>query len=496
MVKVSNNVAIDADIAWRLLIIFCAYRLLMVSAFWCAIVIEVAPPLLGQLYPSLFFVTSLIYGAVAIVFMLLAATRVSGFYFQVLLQLGIDIGVITLLMHASDGVSSGLGMLLIMVIAAGGILISGYIATALAAIAALAVLFEHSYLVFFQGIDTDSHYTQAGLLGMAFFATALLSQVLMARARKSEKLVVQRERDLANLDQLNEYIVQQLKVGVLVVAHNGAIRLINQMGRELLALPAKESLKHLSIKLIPSLADRFTEWQQNPTWYQPKTIYVDLNQPEIQVKFISLGASYGTLIFLEDTSVIARQAQQLKLASLGRLTASIAHEIRNPLGAISHAAQLLDESAALHHTDERQLLKIILSHCDRVNSIIKNVLQLGYQGPSLLDSIALKPWLTSFLEEFCATKEIHLEQVALQVDPEHAQAYANPSQLYQIVWNLCDNAWRHAQGSGYPPYFQIIAGIEEHSRQVFLEVIDTGSGVPNEIAEKIFEPFSPLKVPD
>jgi two-component system sensor histidine kinase PilS (NtrC family) len=245
---------------------------------------------------------------------------------------------------------------------------------------------------------------------------------------------------------------------------------------------------HPLTRVIPPLAEQLARWRKEKGLYQPKVIRSALDRPEIQSKFISLGAPYGTLIFLEDSSAMARQAQQLKLASLGRLTASIAHEIRNPLGAISHAAQLLNEFSTLSASEQR-LLEIILTHCGRVNDIIKNVLQLSRREPSRLEAVALKPWLLHFLEEFCRTKEINQAEVALQVSPGQIQAYINPSQLHQIVWNLCDNAWRHSQSSGRLPYFQIVAGIKDSTSQVFLEVIDTGPGIPEEIAEQIFEPF-------
>jgi two-component system sensor histidine kinase PilS (NtrC family) len=430
--------------------------------------------------------TCLVYGVAAIALGFAAITRMGDFYFQVLLQLGLDIGAITLLMHASSGVSSGLGMLLVVVIAAGGILTVGRTASALAALATLAVLFEHSYSFLSRDFD-GSDYAQAGLLGATLFATALLAQVLAAQIRESEALAAQRGLDLANMDQLNEYIIQRLQSGVLVVSGDGAIRLMNQAGQALLGLPNGEIGRPLA-RVAPPLARELALWREERALYKSAVIRPALDKGGILPKFISLGASYGTLIFLEDTSVTARQAQQLKLASLGRLTASIAHEIRNPLGAISHASQLLSESSTLNASEQR-LLEIILNHCGRVNDIIKNVLQLSRRKHSRLEAVALKPWLLHFLEEFCRTKEINRVEVTLQVNPEHIQAYVNPSQLHQIVWNLCDNAWRHSQGSGRLPHFQITTGIKGNTGQVFLDVMDTGLGIPEETADKIFEPF-------
>lgn len=481
-----QGIVAEPPSAWRPLAVFCIYRLLIASLLLVAVTTGMGPSFLGQFHPALFLMTCLIYGIAAIGFGFAAAIRMGEFYLQVLLQLGVDIGAITFLMYASGGVSSGLGMLLVVVIAAGGILTVGRTASALAALAVLAVLFEHSYSFLSRDFD-GSGYTQAGLLGATFFATALLAQVLAARIRESEALAAQRGLDLANMDQLNEYIIQQLQSGVLVVASNGAIRLINQAGWELLGLN-NGGIGHSLARVAPLLAGQLDRWRKEQGLYKPEVIRPALDKPGILPKFISLGAPYGTLIFLEDTSVMARQAQQLKLASLGRLTASIAHEIRNPLGAISHASQLLRESSTLNPGEQR-LLEIILNHCGRVNSVIKNVLQLSCREHSRLEAVALKPWLLHFLEEFCRTKEINRAEVALQVSPEQIQAYIDPSQLHQIVWNLCDNAWRHSQSSGRSPYLQLMAGIKVSTGQVFLDVMDTGPGIPKETAEQIFEPF-------
>ncbi|ADE13781.1 ATP-binding region ATPase domain protein [Nitrosococcus halophilus Nc 4] len=472
--------------AWRPLAVFCVYRLLIVFLLLGVVITGVGPRFLGQSQPDLFLITCLVYGAAAIALSVATVARIGGFYFQVLLQLSLDIGAITLLMHASGGVPSGLGMLLVVVIAAGGILTVGRTANALAALATLAVLFEQSYSLVSRDFEAV-HYTQAGLLGATLFATALLAQVLAARIRESEALAAQQSLDLANISQLNGYIIQRLQSGVLVVDRNDTIRLINQAGEELLGLKPGREGDPLAMA-VPPLAEQLACWRKEHHSYQPKAFRSALEQSEILPKFISLGAPYGTLIFLEDTSVLARQAQQLKLASLGRLTASIAHEIRNPLGAISHASQLLRESSTLNPS-ERRLLEIILNHCGRVNDIIKNVLQLSRRKHSRLEALLLKPWLLHFLEEFCRTHGIDRAAVVLQVDPGKVRVHVDPSQLHQILWNLCDNARRHSQDSDGSPCLQISVGIKANTGQVFLDVMDRGPGIAKEAVDKIFEPF-------
>ncbi|WP_232420113.1 histidine kinase dimerization/phospho-acceptor domain-containing protein [Nitrosococcus watsonii] len=446
----------EALSSWRPLAIFCLYRLLIISLFLMAVITGTGPGFLGESHPHLFLMTALVYAAAAIALGVATVARMGGFYFQVWFQLTLDIGAITLLMHASDGVLSGLGMLLVVVIAAGGILTVGRTASALAALATLAVLLEQSYALVFRDSDA-AHYTQAGLLGATLFATALLAQVLTARLRESEARAAQRSLDLANISQLNGYIIQHLQSGVLVIDWEGTLRLINQAGQILLGLKPGEEKNSLD-QIAPYLAKRLNSWREGLHFHQSEAFRPLRGQSEILPKFISLGPRSGTLIFLEDASASARQAQQLKLASLGRLTASIAHEIRNPLGVISHASQLLRESSTLSQR-ERRLLEIILNHCTRVNGIVKNVLQLSRrQQHSRLKVLPLKPWLLDFLDEFCRTQGIDRTEVALQIRSGTAQVHMDPSQFRQIVWNLCDNAWRHSRSRGHVPYFQILDG--------------------------------------
>ena len=123
------------------------------------------------------------------------------------------------------------------------------------------------------------------------------------------------------------------------------------------------------------------------------------------------------LLFLEDTSSIQREAQQMKLASLGRLTASIAHEIRNPLGAISHASQLFDESPDLNPAD-RRLTEIIKTNSARVNQVIENVLQLSRRKPGTPERIALAGWLDELAAELINTQGFSPAILHVQITPE------------------------------------------------------------------------------
>jgi two-component system sensor histidine kinase PilS (NtrC family) len=220
------------------------------------------------------------------------------------------------------------------------------------------------------------------------------------------------------------------------------------------------------------------------------TFRTSKTSPDILPKFARLGKSKknGTLIFLEDTSAMAQRAQQMKLASLGRLTASIAHEIRNPLGAISHASQLLSESPELDPADKR-LTQIIGEHTQRVNQIIENTMSLSRRDraqPILFD---IHQWLQDFIQEFMRSEQIDSADISLSLDDSPHEVRMDPSQLHQVVWNLVCNGLRHCQDCAERPRVIMQTGFSSDTNRPYLDIIDHGPGISPEQSLHIFEPF-------
>ena len=180
-----------------------------------------------------------------------------------------------------------------------------------------------------------------------------------------------------------------------------------------------------------------------------------------------------------------QRAQQIKLASLGRLTASIAHEVRNPLGAISHAGQLLSESELLTMEDKR-LTRIITEHSRRVNRIIENVLSLSRREAAIPETIELRGWLDRFIEEFTARNQLSHAAVQVVMQTDNLMALFDPGQLHQIMWNLCENALRYSKRN---PLLEFHCGIRSETGRSYIDVIDHGRGIPGEMVEQLFEPF-------
>jgi two-component system sensor histidine kinase PilS (NtrC family) len=400
------------------------------------------------------------------------------------LQIYIDIFTVSLFMHASGGVSSGFGMLLIVAIAGGSILTRGGVAMLFAATAALAVLGQQ-YYGWATGLFSTASYAHVGMLSAAFFATAYLTYNSARRIRVSEELAAEREVDLANLAQLNEHIIRRMQAGILAIDAQGHIRLMNRSAQQLLGVSRESGGRQLN-HVLRGLAELMQEWRDDMS-HATHMFRPDSTETNVMASFAAIGnqASDGVLVFLEDASGLAQRAQQLKLAALGRLAASIAHEIRNPLGAISHAGQLLDESSNLDKGD-RRLTHMILDNVERMNAIIEDVLQLSRGKPAEPESVGLARWLDGFIADFVTTNVAAKDAISVHVEPPDLEVRFDPNQLRQVVWNLCENGLRHSNGD---PSLELNAGLGERTRRPYLEVQDHGEGVPVEVEEQIFEPF-------
>jgi two-component system sensor histidine kinase PilS (NtrC family) len=327
------------------------------------------------------------------------------------------------------------------------------------------------------------------MLGLDLFATTLLAHMLAQRARRSEALAEQRGLDLANMAQLTDYVINRMQTGAVVMDSSQRVWLMNAAAKRLLEVTTPSVRPRLA-ELCPELARHWERWSEGsgPESQPLKACHMQVvpGGARILPRFARLGDSKkgGVLIFLEDLSALAQQAQQLKLASLGRLTASIAHEVRNPLGAISHAAQLLAENKALSAKDVR-LIEIINAQSHRVNEIIENVLQLSRRESSHIQVLMLKPWLAGFVYEL---KQSYPEaEIELDVQPADMRVRVDPLHLRQILYNLCQNGLRYSKAQTGKASL-MLRGRMFDSTPV-LDTMDYGPGIPPDKVEQIFEPF-------
>ncbi|MGH8743989.1 MAG: sensor histidine kinase [Burkholderiales bacterium] len=433
----------------------------------------------------LFLWGSFIYGFFAVFFHFTITAQRPYFALQLTCQVITDIVFLVILMDASGGITSGLGLLLLASLAAAGLISRGRLTLFYAALASIAVLMEQTYQVLRNLADTVQ-YIQAGMLSIGYFATAGLAHTLAKYAQASERLALQRGLDLANLAQVNQLVIQDMQDGVLVVDEKGAIRQHNSQAERLLGTLTHERKGMLLREYAPALVQRLERWRN-----QPNAVIEPLAGSRtrlIGARFVALGNNnpLGTVIFLEDLSRVQAQAHQLKLAALGRLTANIAHEIRNPLSSISHATELLQEEPE-HTQTQTRLLKIISDNAQRLDRMVQDVLRLNRRDRAIRENIKLANFLRTFVDEFCRNEKIPANMFKLECRTQSSVLF-DRSHLNQVMWNLCRNALRYCQrreGS----ILLTASGGGTSKDAVRLDVVDDGPGVVPALRSQLFEPF-------
>ena len=481
----------EPDLSWRVLITLNVFRLLVAALLLGLFFMGGEPRIFGDRYPIPFATSATVYLLFAIVFATSLRQRWARASVQAAIQMLVDIVLVVALMHTSGGIGSGLGGLLIVFVGAGSLALPGQIPAIMGAIATFAILGEQ-VLAQFSGAVDAVNYPAAGVLSAVVFSISLAVSPLARRIQESEALARQRGVDLQNLSELNEYIVQHLRESIIVVDVNNQIRLSNASAARLLGTTELFRSRPLREASEP-LADYLRRWRVDHALssHPEFTLVNEGNSARITAHLAPLGKggdrSGPLLVFLEDASIFNARVQQSKLASLGRLSASIAHEIRNPVGAMSHAAQLLGEADSLT-ADDKRLTDIIQTHSSRVSHIIDNVLQLSRRDSGAPERFLIRPWLEDFAREFTRTLELQEGELAIEDVPDDLEVRMDKSHLRQVLWNLCDNAVKYASETG-GILVELHAGRVEAQGRPYLEVRDHGLGVDPATAEQIFEPF-------
>lgn len=482
-----------SDLAWRVIGLLNLYRVL-VPLVLVSMQVLAGPqwaPVAAR--PSMFMSACVAYFTAGVLLVIARRLEWASLRIVALVNASVDSAAIALILYAGGGISSGLGILLVLPVAALAVLADHRDAFLIAAVAALGVLVQQVFVTLADSTPTTD-YTAAGVLGVVLFGIALSLWPVANRLRESEALVRKQELDLANLAHLSQYIVQHLRESILVIDPQDRIRLINESAAQMLG-DDKAYPDVLIGEAAPQLLYLLETWRQSSSHTavfpnaDPTFVSADGGRV-IRAHFAPLGAASPTpvIVFLEDTSLLAERVQQSKLAALGRLSASIAHEIRNPVGAMSHAGQLLAESPNIS-AEDRRLTEIIRNNADRVSGIINNVLRLSKREETHAESLLLQSWCEEFHEEFCETMQWPRERVRVGGLAAGIEVRVDPSQLRQIVWNLCENALKHGVQQSPDQIVEIRYGRMNPTARPFLEIADRGPGVAAEHAERIFEPF-------
>ncbi len=385
--------------------------------------------------------------------------------------------------------SESLGILLLPQLAATGWLIrsrTAFIHPALASIGMLGVAVWGSI---HGGVGDPSTLLQMAWQSFAYFVVTGLGLLLGAFNRASEELAAQRGIDLANLEQVNQLVIRDMDDGVLVVDETGIVRNRNAQADRILD---RENYPLGNTRLAdfsPPLSDI---WQN---WYSRNGVSnatLQLGDPphslSVRIASVSPQRRGGSLIYVEDLSRAQAHAQQIKLAALGRLTASIAHEVRNPLSAINHATELLKENmeARPRNDADNRLLEIIHSNAQRISRLLQEVMQLNRRDRRQAQQIVLLSFMTNLANDITTAEKVPINVVGLQIPP-HLSVWFDQGHLTQVIWNLVRNAMHYCQQS--PGSIQLAARLGHVNGTVILEISDDGRGIPGELRTQIFEPF-------
>ena len=481
--KAHGTAASPGDITRRELYFFNLYRCLeaviyigLVATPFAVEWVTVSRPMLGQIAAAIYLVIAigLLIGTERL------RTRLVG---TISASLLVDIVAASLVLVSLSGHNLVPMMLLVNVgIAA---LLLPHRAYLFAAIAAFGVAVPYAYNQLTGGAERSGVETAAVVV--AYFIVGALLRYLGGHMRATEDLAAQRGVDLLNLEQINDLIIQRMKTGVLLVDQANHILRINESAWHLIGNPSPNQRELGTV--ASELSRRLYHWRHSGKTDQT-AIALAPDVPEVIPRFTRLAPNDDTnvLIFLDDTSLLSRRAEELTLSSLGRLSASIAHEIRNPLAAIRYSAQLLAESPDLNSEDKR-LVDIINNHCTRANDVVENILQLSRRERSRPETIDLNAWVLAFVEDYKQSNDLGGDHLRAVTQNRQIEAMVDQQHLQQVVWNLVQNAIRYGRQPGQPARVSVVARLMGEKGPPLLEVIDRGPGIPPKVAAQIFEPF-------
>lgn len=466
-----------------LLKIYSGYRLLLSLALLGSFLVFEENRIVGNVKPVLFLYASLAYLIINCISILSILPRQKNLSKQSLfVTFFIDIVAIIAIADSTGGVKSGLEILLVVIVAGSSIMLTGQIATLLTALASLFMLAD-TYRLIEQTHLSSSSVFHTGILGFVLFGTNFFIQTLVQRIRKSQLQAEVNAVEAQRQQQLNQLIVQRMQTGIIVCDSQGFISTLNQSAKELLL--DRDNTTESLYELPPTLKTQLKHWLKSPQQRLP-SFKIENSSIDIQANFSALNSEEEILIFLENNQKLSARAQEIKLASLGRLTASIAHEIRNPLSAISHSAQLLKESPQLDEGDKK-LSHIIEKHCKRVNQVIENVLQLSRRSTPTPDTLNLQDWLRQFIDDYKSTRQSC--NIALITPSQECLTTVDFSQLQQVLTNLVDNGLRYSQQNTGQPKLTLLLDNDSVNQLPYLDIIDEGKGINEQQRNHLFEPF-------
>ena len=432
-------------------------------------------------------------GAILISYLLFAAYHLfsaqrkdTNFFRLATYSLTTDILFLSMLVLALGHLGGGIGILLVFSSAVAAVLLPLRIALFLASFASLTMI-GGALWNFHPDTATMESLLQAGLYSIIAMVSAVMANQLAYWGRDYRLIAEKHRETLHELEQVNELIIRRMRTGVIAVDQDCKIRVMNETAWFLMGSPPVR--QRLLNTLSPRLDQALASWKKDPFTDQ-KPVLLEPSQAQVLPSFVALPGDpdFGALVFLSDNNFVARRAVELSVSTLAKLSGSIAHEIRNPLAALTHAAQLLEESPQIR-LSEMRLVNIIQNHAKRMNGIVENILQLSRREHSRPELVPLHTFLPEFVNEFrvsLANRELEFEDA---INTEETLVVYDKSQLSQCLWKLLDNAVDHAGKDKSIPKIRLALTRDEESGFCIITIADNGPGISKMQLDKIFEPF-------
>jgi two-component system, NtrC family, sensor histidine kinase PilS len=344
--------------------------------------------------------------------------------------------------------------------------------------------------------------TQAGLAGSGFFVITVLAGELAGRLAR-EELSARGSLEMARQQaQLNRLVIEEMTDGVLVVDRAGKVRAANPSARRLLAPEGTSRAAPFQLRGVPAWgplvraverafaeaawpeAGRDVQVQFTPESHRTLRVRVRFTrkrQPPASEEFC--------VLFLEDVRNVQARSRQEKLAAMGRVSAGIAHEIRNPLAAISQANALLAEDAT--DPQQRQLMRMVTENVERLKRIVDDVMEVAPGQMQEVGAIDASAQLALMSSEWAQAAGVEVGGAGmLQLDLPSAPlgVMFDAEHLRRVLVNLLDNARRHASGKPGAVQVRLAPSTEDPARAVF-SVLSDGAPIPADVEAYLFEPF-------
>ncbi len=478
----SHPLAPTSEVIIRLTRIYGLYRVALSFFLLAIFLVTVDHPIVGGDDPYLYLGTLSVYCVLTLANFFLLRKFPVWLTLQISIILLSDVVCLSLLLYANGGPNLQMSMLYLVVVMAANILLPTGRALGVTLAAMIAVIYQQFYFTLVKTADLRG-VSGAVLLAISFLGVYFFGQLGIRRLKVLENLAIERASQVAQLQEINRNIIERMNKGVLVIDQHLRILMMNEAAQQLLRLPRIRTGLSLAV-----LSSQLTD-AANVAWatgdYETLLPPSEKFNQGLGLQFLPMDTANPErtmLVMLDGLARVNQQAQQLKLASLGRLTASIAHEIRNPLAAISQAAELLNESMVASH--DQILVTMIRKQTRRVNRIIEDVLQLSRGERSTPEFLYLPQWLPAALQEVFPED---MAFITLNVQPG-IRVHFDQDQLKQVLTNLIQNGLHHSAKIHDKPQVRVMASSSPEG-QAYLDVIDMGPGVSQEHQHSLFEPF-------